>query len=340
MLQQHPLEPAPTSIKNNFPLVFIVIVNYRNPELTLSSVQSLYALTYPNFQICVVDNGSGDDSLDVLHRAADIHLLASDENLGFSRGCNLGIDFALSRCTDYVWLLNSDALATTNALTELVRIGEATGGLVGSKLYYLDPENKRKHPEDFDLENARYQTVGIRYNFWTANFRTIPESDLSRPKLNIDGLPGASLLIPRQVIQTVGKMDESYFLYFEDAEYTIRARHAGFPTSVARESLVLHQMGASTGGRRNKTTYYYIWRNRYKMGFRFGNPLQKFSLLVLAYCRLSQRFLKAIFNKPQRAYFHRQYLKLEWLAFSHFLSGVNGPCPAGCLDGVDWSVND
>src|SRR5271170_1604276 len=83
-------------------------------------------MDYTNYRVVVIDNGSVDDSVEVLSKIEDsrVELIASPENLGYTGGCNLGFATALENNNDYVWLLNSDAVAEVNTLSSLVRVAE------------------------------------------------------------------------------------------------------------------------------------------------------------------------------------------------------------------------
>ncbi len=117
------------------PRVCIVTLNWRGIEDTLGCLESLRQLAYPNFQVVVVDNGSGDDSVvRIADRYPEVDLVETGANLGFAGGCNVGIRRALERGADYLWLLNSDTWVDADALTAMVELAERDPalGAVGS----------------------------------------------------------------------------------------------------------------------------------------------------------------------------------------------------------------
>lgn len=294
------------------PRVAILLLNYKGLQDTLDCLTSLNSLKYPNVEVIVIDNASGDGSADTLREEASrqgFHFIESDANLGFSGGNNLGIRHALDSGVDYIWLLNNDCTVLSDTLTHLVIEAEKTGGLTGSVLYYPD---------------ETYQRVGTTVNWWTGSTRGIPEKRL-RDGMAVDNLCGASLLIPASVLQRVGLMEESYFLYFEDGEYTLRAQKAGFSATLARQSKVLHKEGASTGSKSPQTQYYYH-RNRLKMLFQYANRLQKLCISGYLGFRLFRSMWKAQFSANPD---HQTGFRIQWLAITDFMKGISGKCPHG-----------
>ena len=294
------------------PTVYILLINYQHVSETLNCLDSLKNLHYQNRQIIVIDNASGDDSLEILKQRlakhpSEFHLIESLTNSGFSGGNNQGIQFSIEHHADYVWLLNNDTTVDPAALTHLVNQAETTGGLVGSKLHYPD---------------HTYQQVGTRVNWLTGQTRGYPEASLA-DAMSIECLTGASLLIPIPVVATIGLMAEEYFLYFEDAEYTQRARRNGFSATLAIQSIVYHKEGASSG-RKSSLTQYYFYRNRLKFLFTEASFFEKCCIAVYTGFRLFRSQLKAALSTtPEK----KVAAHIHWLAIWDFLKGTDGPCP-------------
>lgn len=293
------------------PAVYVILLNYRGIAETLECLESLKGLAYPNHHLVVVDNASGDGSLETLRatltREQTFHLIESDANLGFSGGNNLGIRYALEQGADYIWLLNNDTTVEADSLSALVAESQKTGGLAGSVLYYPD---------------GTYQRVGTRLNWSTGGVRGIQEASLSTG-MAVENLTGASMLLPRKVLEAVGLLDESYFLYFEDGEYTLRALRAGYPATVTVQSRIFHKEGASTGRHSLRTQYYYH-RNRLKMFSRYAGWVQCQSIYLYTGYRLFRSLLKGWMSSSQEK---KDSARVHWLAVSDFMKGVDGPCP-------------
>ncbi|MCA9573406.1 MAG: glycosyltransferase, partial [Myxococcales bacterium] len=121
------------------PSVAAIVLSYNGRDLTLESLASLTRMTYPDFDLVVVDNGSTDGTREAVGRAfPGVAQVRSEENLGPAGGLNLGIRWALARGYDYLLLLNNDIEADPSLLDELVRVAEAdpTIGCVGPKIFY------------------------------------------------------------------------------------------------------------------------------------------------------------------------------------------------------------
>lgn len=301
----------------NIPAVYILLLNYRGANDTLACLDSLRQLIYPNYQVVVIDNASPDDSLQRLQERlaaypGEFHLIVSPENSGFSAGNNLGIQWALGQTNveAFIWLLNNDTVVEPETLTPLVEEAQKTGGLAGSLLLYPD---------------GSYQQVGTRIHWWTGGAKGYRESQLN-DGMPVETLTGASMLIPFSAIRKVGLMDASFFLYFEDGEYSLRCARAGFPLTVATQSRVFHKEGATTG-RKSLSTQYYFHRNRLRLLFMYANSLQKLTVGLYAVFRMLRSIVKlrvstAVARSEMRASVH-----VQWLALLDFYKGVSGPCP-------------
>jgi GT2 family glycosyltransferase len=298
------------------PLVYILLLNFRGTEHTLACLDSLRSLDYANFRIVVIDNASPDNSVERLKARLqaypdEFQLIESDKNLGYSGGNNLGIRAVLKDSAPesdaYIWLLNNDTTVAPDALTHLVSEAQRTGGLAGSLLLFPD---------------GSYQQVGTRMKWWTGGSKGYPASAV-QDEIKVETLSGASMLIPFKALNKAGLLNESFFLYFEDGEASLRYAQAGFPLTVAAQSQVYHMEGATTG-RKSLSTQYYFHRNRLRLLIMYANPLQKLTILGYAMFRLLRSIVKSRLNSdPER----RVSAKVHHVAVKDFLRGVSGPCP-------------
>lgn len=104
-----------------YPKVFIIIVNWNGLKDTLECLQSVFKQDYPNFEVIMVDNGSKDNSVQVIRNAyPQIILIENKENLGYTGGNNVGMHYAVNSGSDYVWLLNNDTVVEPDTLSKLV----------------------------------------------------------------------------------------------------------------------------------------------------------------------------------------------------------------------------
>lgn len=213
------------------PRVGIVILNWNGWQDTVECLNSLQDLRYSNFEIIVVDNASTNDSVkQIRERFPHIRLIENSENGGFAKGNNLGIKAFMAAGVDYIWLLNNDTTVSTLALTEMVHLAQSDRrlGIVGSVLY------------EYDRPGVVQAWGGGGFNSFLA---TTYHS--KRPMDVIGHVIGASMLVRREVIERAGMLDERFFFFMEDTEYSLRVRRAGWLLGVADKSRVYHKGGAS-----------------------------------------------------------------------------------------------
>ncbi|MFC4427044.1 glycosyltransferase family 2 protein [Deinococcus navajonensis] len=223
------------SVHASAPRVGIVVINYNSWEHTDACLRSLAALDYPHAEVVLVDNGSTNDSVRQLKaRFPDQPIMRIPSNVGFTAANNVGTREALRRGAEYVWFLNNDTTVDPTVLSELVKVAQEHPhlGAVGSVLYDMHG------PE-------RVQGWG---GGWVNLWRGQAELYLSPvPWSQLDFLCGTSLLVRRRAMEEVGLLDERYFMYWEDADFSFRLRHAGWGLGVAQAARTWHLGAASTG---------------------------------------------------------------------------------------------
>lgn len=221
------------------PRVSCVIVNWNGWADTLACLESLRAQEYGNLHTIVVDNGSTNDSVARIRAGfPEVEVIDTGKNLGFAAGTNVGMRKAMADGAEYIWALNNDTIAPPDTLTKLVAKAKATPGVgaVGTVLYYMhDPGQVQAWG-------------GGRLKVWLAR-----SHHFTGPATFGDGtfLTFASVLLPRCVIEQVGLLYEGYFMYFDDADFALRLRRAGFGITVAEDTAVLHKEGGSAEVKRS-----------------------------------------------------------------------------------------
>lgn len=239
---------------NRSPFVFIVILNWNGWRDTLACVESCRKLTWSNFRIVVVDNDSTDGSEEILRQhLKDVEIIQSGANLGFAGGNNVGIRRALACGADYVWLLNNDAEAESDALTMLVETmeREPSSGIAGSKIYYYDT------PRCIWFAGGMWEKGRLRLRQRGAN--QLDEGQFERV-CELGSVSGCSMLVRVAAIREMGLMEEGYFLYWEDTEWCARVREKGYKVLFVPASQIWHKVSASTG-HGSFAQYYYSVRN-------------------------------------------------------------------------------
>jgi GT2 family glycosyltransferase len=253
------------------------LLNWNSWDETSTCLSSLDRLQYENKRVIVVDNGSTDDSASRIRQQFPCaEIVLAGKNLGFPRGCNVGIRRALAQSTDYVWLLNNDTIVDPGALDALVDKAESDPqiGAVGSAVYSME-------------EPAQLQAWGGGYvNFWIGRSRHFlrPVADEK-----IQYIIGASLLIPWRVLDAVGLLDEGIFLYWDDPDYCWRLRSAGWKLAVAGQSKIWHK-GMSAWGKTNPRSDTFFNASAVRF-FAHHSPTPFLSLWVGTSLRIAKRLI-------------------------------------------------
>ncbi|HZB26342.1 MAG TPA: glycosyltransferase, partial [Vicinamibacterales bacterium] len=236
------------------PAVRAVVLNFRTPDQTWLAARSIASSTIAVPTI-VVDNDSSDGSLARLSESLPAaEVVATNANLGFSGGCNVGIRKALAEGAELVLLVNSDVVLEPHAIERLVAAARAhpDGGVFAPVLL------SREEPD-------RIASAGIRYAPATGRMRQIaagqPVSMLPAVSVRrVDAASGCVMLVRREVFARAGLLDEPFFFSFEDIEFCLRARRHGFETFCVQNAIAYHEGGRSIG-RTSPNRLYYAARN-------------------------------------------------------------------------------
>lgn len=229
----------------NCPKVFIVILNYNGKDVFKKCLLSVFKNDYPNFEVVLVDNNSTDGSFELAK--ADFSkatFIKNQENLGFSAGNNMGIRFALERMADYVLLLNNDTEVEKDFLTRLIAVGEKN-----PKIGILSPLIFNGKTRDIWFSGGSINWLRMK----SAHKKTENTTDIS----NSQFITGCAMLVKKEVFKKVGLLDEDYFLYWEDADISLRASKAGFKEAVVSSSRIYH-FEKSEENKENKTYWLVI----------------------------------------------------------------------------------
>jgi GT2 family glycosyltransferase/glycosyltransferase involved in cell wall biosynthesis len=241
-----------------------VVLNYRTPDQTWLAVRSLQTSRTPPHRLFVVDNASGDGSAPALRASLEgIDLIERPANDGYSAGCNAGIRAALDAGVDFVLLVNSDVVLAPDAIDRLgaAMLSDLRPGIAGPVLLSRD-------------EPDRIASAGISFSTRTGRMRHrgagLPLSLLSADTLHpTDAVSGCVMLIHRDVFDRIGLLDEHYFFSFEDIDFCLRARDAGFSTVCTADAVAYHEGGRSIG-RRSPRRVYFATRNHLRLARRMG----------------------------------------------------------------------
>lgn len=220
-----------------FPKVFIIILNYNGKDTIKECLDSVYRSGYPNFEAVVVDNASRDGSFELAKNYfSRTHFILNEKNIGFAAGNNVAIRFALEKFADYIFLLNNDATVEKDAISKLVNEAEKNkNGGIFSPIVYNGNGNVW-------FAGGRIKWLKMRAEHCRDALRCVSTTDY---------ISGCAMLIKKDVFREIGLLDEKYFLYYEDADFCLRARKKGFKCMVVPGARAIHyeKSERSTGGK-------------------------------------------------------------------------------------------
>ncbi|BDZ74641.1 glycosyl transferase [Methylophaga marina] len=262
--------------------IVISIVNYCSANLVCQLLPDLVSeLEAFNARVVIVDNHSPDNSISLLtdfiqnEKLHDsVSLVSSDINGGFSYGNNLAINYAIETLAfqpDYVFLLNPDTKILKSALCKLIDFMEThpKAGVAGSQLVSEAGDIQRSA---FNFHSLISEALSsLRIGLLDKYFSNYLVSSEFIPKNSclVDWVAGASMLVRYSMLENIGLMDESYFLYFEETDFCLQAKRAGWECWYVPQSQVVHYVGQSTGvvsgdvSRRRRPKYWFQSRQYY-----------------------------------------------------------------------------
>lgn len=222
------------------PKIGVILLNWNNDQDTLSCLNMLGQLDYPRelLYVIVVDNGSSSQSIENLIHRSQFELILLPENRGFAAGNNVGIKYALQMGCEFVLIMNSDVSFNNDLLRKLLTPFEkdASTGIVSPKIY---------------IENSRdliWYAGGRRYPFSIGKMEGHGKRDCPQfgyPK-KVDFAVGCCMLVRETVFQKIGLLDEDFFFFHEDVDFSRRATTAGFSIWYQPEATFYHRVSSST----------------------------------------------------------------------------------------------
>jgi GT2 family glycosyltransferase len=298
----------------NVPKVCAVVITYNQREQALACLRTLSGVTYTAWTVLLVDNGSTDGTAEVVAKSfPHVHMLRLGKNQGYVGGTNHGVARALAGGADYILLLNDDVWVPPEAPSTLVAAAEADlqTAVVGPKVYCLD-------------EPQRIQSAGGAIDWRTACSQLIGQGELDQGQYDcsrdVEFVSGCAMLIRAQAWYAVGGFDPAYFLYYEEVDWCLRARQAGWKVTYIPWTAVWHADRTSTKAELGLVTYYTI-RNRLLLAKRHAASGTQLATYLDQLWRMG-RGLHTFFD-PQR----RPQFVATWQATWDFFRGRFGPGP-------------
>jgi GT2 family glycosyltransferase len=257
------------------PRVAIIILNWNGTNDTSECLDSLKKITYSNFDVILVDNGSADGSQKYFKEKYPwITIIENDKNLGFTGGNNIGIKASLQRNADYVLLLNNDTIVDSAFLDELVNAGESRKdvGILNPKIYYYDLPDMLWYAGG---EISLFRGLSKHYGF-----QEIDKGQYDQSR-EVNFITGCAFFIKREVIEKIGLLDDYFFCYAEDADWSLRALKAGYQGLYVPTSRIWHKIGVATKIKGDEFGMYMGTRNAMYMVYKHAPRLQFIIFLFL-----------------------------------------------------------
>ncbi|SHI38708.1 glycosyltransferase [Lutispora thermophila] len=253
----NPRDDQLISSETTIPNTSIIILTYNNLEYTKLCIDSIRKYTQKGtYEIIVVDNHSTDGTVDWLKEQKDLKLILNDENYGFPKGCNQGIQAAKEN--NDIILLNNDVIVTPNWLNNLRKCLYSSKdiGAVGA----------------ITNSCSNYQAIPVNYSNLDEMIRFAESNNISNNSLWEERLRlvGFCMLIKNEVVQKVGLMDEIFTPgNFEDDDYSFRIRKAGYKLMLCKDSFI-HHFGSASFGKVSKEYRELLMKNREKFAKKWG----------------------------------------------------------------------
>ena len=233
-------------MKINKPSIAVILVNWKKYNLTSKCIDSLKKSNYKNFKIILVDNEYSEKSLiDLRNKHKELIVFKEKNNLGFAGGNNIGIRYALENDYDYIMLLNNDTEVTQNFILPLVERIEKDHSLGAVQPLILNFSNK-----------SIIWNAGGKLN----KFLGLTSTRLNNNKLNssivfddyTDWISGCCILIKSETLTKVGLLDEKFFNYYEDVDWSLRMKNLGYDLGFVKESIIYHHGSSSSKNKKTK----------------------------------------------------------------------------------------
>lgn len=241
-------------MNNNY---LIILLNYNNWQDTIECVYSLNNSEVRSSNILIIENCSTDNSKEILSREVpEVRVIYSDKNLGFTGGNNVGIKYALENNYDYAIVLNNDTIIESKDSIRLLINGmeENSDVTLGTGRIFYFPQTDKIWYDGGELINWRASVIHYNYR------KKVDEVTLNDNLKEINFISGCYMCIRLKDLDRLGYMDENFFIYLDDLEYSARAIKNNLKLMYFPQAFIYHKaMGEE---KQSPKMVYYSMRNR------------------------------------------------------------------------------
>jgi GT2 family glycosyltransferase len=245
----------------------VVVVTYNRADLLERMLAGLAGLDRAPDAVIVVDNASTDHTPDVLAASTlpGLVTLRTSENLGGAGGFHLGLRTAYDRGFDAMWLMDDDVVPAPDCLTRLLEVDasclisvreDRAGALI------------EKAAIRFDLRNP----LAIRPKTASVDSTYAARADMPAT-VEVENVAFEGFLVRREVVERIGLPDPTFFIFYDDVDFAVRARRAGFPILAVRDAVLVRQLDFDQQHDLSGWKGYYMYRNLFAVHFRYGENL-------------------------------------------------------------------
>ena len=236
--------------------VAVIIVNWKKYDITSSCIESILNSTNSNLKIILVDNESDNKKVKNFKFRNEIEIIQNKKNEGFSKANNIGIDYAIKNNYDYTILINNDTIVEKNLIEVLLKTAQAKNFSVVQPLI-LKYNGK-------EIWNA-----GGRINYFFGNFITRKKlgNSLNSSHELTEWFTGCCCLFKTEIFKDIGKLDERFFAYYEDVDFSLRLKKYGYKIGFTSKTQIYHYESFSSisnnskGGKLSPYVHYLNIRN-------------------------------------------------------------------------------
>ena len=276
--------------RKNEPLVYIILLNYNGSKDTIECVRSIEQINYTNYKIVIIDNCSTKYQKDMLIplMTSNCTIINNNINSGYAGGNNKGIEFALNNGAEYICVLNNDTIVDKYFLDNMISdfYKNKNIGVVCPKIFEYDNREK----VSYGGAEINYIKGGVYiYGINNENEKMVNSAR------NISFATGCCMLVKRDVFNTIGLLPEEYFLYFEDADFSIKVNRL-FEIHYDPQAIIYHKESASTQKNSDNYQYYFI-RNRLhfiKENFKLIHKITAYPITILY---IVKKYVQGLFSK-------------------------------------------